>query len=159
MIRNNLTANDKYPVRDCESLSSPIQMELSLKSKPFSDFFVPFLESTSNFKHFEKEHDLHSCFISEITECETPDFENISLSYMLKSTGFSNYIDCNWQVSCSGLWQFLIPDPNAIFFETKTFSNSYVLFPKSTSNFKNFGEQYDLHSYFISEITDCEKSG
>ena len=45
-------------------------MELSLKPTIFSDFFVPFLDSTSNFKHFEKKDVRHTCFISEITECE-----------------------------------------------------------------------------------------
>ena len=45
-------------------------MELSLKPKIFSDFFVPFLQSTSNFKHLEKKDDPHSYFISEITHCE-----------------------------------------------------------------------------------------
>ena len=49
---------------------SPIQMELSLKPKPFSYFFVPFLESTSNFKDFEKNDDRHSYFISQITDCQ-----------------------------------------------------------------------------------------
>ena len=29
-------------------------MQLSLKLKTFSDFFVQFFESSSNFKHFEK---------------------------------------------------------------------------------------------------------
>ena len=70
MFRNTLTANDKYPVRDCVNLLSPIQMQLSLKPTIFSHFFVPFLESTSNFKHFEKKDDRHTYFISEITECE-----------------------------------------------------------------------------------------
>ena len=70
MFRNTLTANDNYPVQDCGNLSSPIQMDLSLKPKLFSDFFVPFLESTSNFKHFEKKDDRHSYFISEITDCQ-----------------------------------------------------------------------------------------
>ena len=70
MFRNTLTANDKYPVRDCVNLLSPIQMQLSLKPTIFSHFFVPFLESTSNFKHFEKKDDRHSYFISEIKECE-----------------------------------------------------------------------------------------
>ena len=70
MFRNTLTANDKYPVRDCVNLLSPIQMQLSLKPTIFSHFFVPFLESTSNFKHFEKKDDRHSYFISEITDCE-----------------------------------------------------------------------------------------
>ena len=70
MFRNTLTANDKYPVKDSRNLSSPIQMELSLKPIIFSDFLVPFLESTSNFKHFEKKDDRHTYFISEIRECE-----------------------------------------------------------------------------------------
>ena len=70
MFRYTLTANDNYNVQDCVNLSSPIQMELSLKQKTFSDFFVPFLESTSNFKHLEKKDDRDSYFITEITHCE-----------------------------------------------------------------------------------------
>ena len=70
MFRNLFIANDKYPVRECVNLSSPIQMELSLKATVFSDSFVPFLESTSDFKDFEKIDDRHSFFISEITDCE-----------------------------------------------------------------------------------------
>ena len=49
-----MTANDKYPVLDSEILTSPIKMELSLKSKTFNDSLVRFLQSTSNFNHFEK---------------------------------------------------------------------------------------------------------
>ena len=45
-------------------------MQLSYRATIFSDFFVSFLESTSNFKHFEKKDDRHSYFISEIKECE-----------------------------------------------------------------------------------------
>ena len=67
---NTLTANDKYPDRDCLNLLSPIQMQLSLKPTICSDLFVPFLESTSNFKHFEKKDDSHSYFILEIRHCE-----------------------------------------------------------------------------------------
>ena len=70
MFPNTLTANDKYTVRDCVNLSFPIEIQLSLKPPFFSDFFVPFLESNSNFKHFEKKVDRHSYFISEITDCE-----------------------------------------------------------------------------------------
>ena len=70
MFCNILTANDKYPVRDCVNLLSPIEMPLSLKPRNFSDFFVPFLESTSNSKHFEKKDDSHSYFIWEIRHCE-----------------------------------------------------------------------------------------
>ena len=70
MFHKTLSANDKYTVRDCVNLSPPIQMQLSLKETIFSDLFVPFLESTSNFKHFEKTDDRHSYFISEITDWE-----------------------------------------------------------------------------------------
>ena len=70
MFRNTLAANGKYPVHDCVNLSSPIQMQLSSKPIIFSDFFVPFLEFTSNFKRFEKKDDRHSYFISEITDYE-----------------------------------------------------------------------------------------
>ena len=54
MFRNTLTANDKYPFRDLQNSASPTQMQLSLKLKTFSYNFVPFLESTSDFKDFEK---------------------------------------------------------------------------------------------------------
>ena len=57
---NRLTADGKYPVQDCDYFQLPIQMQLSEKRKTFSQFFVPFLESTSNFKDFEKNDDCHS---------------------------------------------------------------------------------------------------
>ena len=57
---NTLTADDKYPFEDCENLPLPIQMQLSGKRKTFSEFFVPFLESTSNFKHYKGKDDRHS---------------------------------------------------------------------------------------------------
>ena len=70
MFRSTLTANDNYPVQDCWNLSSSIEMHLYLKPKIFSDLIVPFLESTSNFKYFEKRDDHQTYFISDINECE-----------------------------------------------------------------------------------------
>ena len=64
------TTDGKYPVRDCENLQLAIQMQLSEKRKYFIEFFVPFLESTSNFKHFERKDDCHRLYISEIRDCE-----------------------------------------------------------------------------------------
>ena len=72
VLRNTLTANDKHPVRDFENLLSQIQMTLSLKRKTFVDSFVPFLESTSNFKRFEKKYDRHSYFISDFYRLSKP---------------------------------------------------------------------------------------
>ena len=57
---NTWIAADKYPIQDCENLRLPIQIQLSEKGKVFSAFFVPFLESTSNFKNLEKNGDCHS---------------------------------------------------------------------------------------------------
>ena len=57
---NTLTAEGKYRVQDWENLSLPIQMQLTEKRETFFQFFVPFLESISNFKHSEKRDDCHS---------------------------------------------------------------------------------------------------
>ena len=61
-----LTANDKYLVLDCEKLPLPIPTQLSEKRKTFSEYFIAFLESTSNFKDFERKYDRHSQSISEL---------------------------------------------------------------------------------------------
>ena len=53
---NTLTADGKYPCQDCENLQLPIQVQLFEKHKTFSPFFVRFLESRSNFKHFERKY-------------------------------------------------------------------------------------------------------
>ena len=45
-------------------------MELYLKQTIFADLLVSFLETTSNFKNFEKKDDRHSYFISEIRDYE-----------------------------------------------------------------------------------------
>ena len=58
---NTLTGDDKYSVQDWDNLLLPIKMQLSEKRKNFSQFFVLFVESTSNFRHFQKKkHDAHS---------------------------------------------------------------------------------------------------
>ena len=57
---DTLPADAKYPVKYYENLRLPIQMILCEKRKPFSQFFLSFLESTSNFKHFEEKDDGHS---------------------------------------------------------------------------------------------------
>ena len=46
-------------------------MQLYDRQKTFSLGFVPFIESSWNFKHFRKKEDCDSWYISEITECQT----------------------------------------------------------------------------------------
>ena len=70
MFPNTLTANEKYLVLDYVNLSSPIEMQSSIKPTIVSDFFVLSFEFKSNFKYFEKKDDRHTYFISEIRECE-----------------------------------------------------------------------------------------
>ena len=60
MFLKTLIANARYPVQGCENLQLPIQMQLSEKQKTISQFFLRFLESISNFKHFEEKDDPHS---------------------------------------------------------------------------------------------------
>ena len=57
---NTLSGDGKYPVQDSKNLTLSIQMLLSEERKTFSEFFVPFLESASNFIHFERKDDRHS---------------------------------------------------------------------------------------------------
>ena len=56
VLLNILTADGKYRVQGCGNMQLPIQKIFSIYSiqKIFSEIFIPFLESTSNFKHFEK---------------------------------------------------------------------------------------------------------
>ena len=57
---NTLTADAKYPVEDCENLQLPFQIQLCEKRKTFPQFFIPFLESTSNLQqHFERKDVRH----------------------------------------------------------------------------------------------------
>ena len=57
---NTLTDDGINAVQGCGNLQLPIQMQLSEKPKSFSEFFVPFLNSTSNFEHLERKDDRHS---------------------------------------------------------------------------------------------------
>ena len=60
VLVNSLNVDGKYRVQDCENLQLPIHMQLSEKRTIFSQFFVPFLESISNFEHFEEKDDCQS---------------------------------------------------------------------------------------------------
>ena len=57
---NTMTVDGRYPGHNCQNLPVPIQMQLSQKRKTFSQFFVAFLKSASNFKQFETKDDGHS---------------------------------------------------------------------------------------------------
>ena len=50
-----LTGDDKYSLCYRQNLSETIQMQLSKRLKIFLQLIAAFLESSSNFEHFEKQ--------------------------------------------------------------------------------------------------------
>ena len=46
----------------------PFEMQLSPKQKIISQFLPKFLKSTSDFEHFEKKHEPHNLFFSEVID-------------------------------------------------------------------------------------------
>ena len=57
---NTLTLDDKHYMLNRDNLTQPIQIQLSLKQKTFSEFFFPFLKSILNLKHLPKKKERHS---------------------------------------------------------------------------------------------------
>ena len=55
LFLNILTGDDKYSLCYRQNLSETIQMQLSKRLKIFLQLIAAFLESSSNFEHFEKQ--------------------------------------------------------------------------------------------------------
>ena len=54
LLPNTRSANSRYSLLNRNNLTQPIQMQLSRKQKPFSEFFSAFLKAGLNFQHFRK---------------------------------------------------------------------------------------------------------
>ena len=54
-----------------ENLRHQVQMQISLKPKIFSLFFIASMKSTLNSEYFEKKDQSHSLSITEIIDCKT----------------------------------------------------------------------------------------
>ena len=67
---NTLAADEKYLYLYRDSLTIPIQMQLSEKKITISRFFAAFLKFRLSFEHFQKKEDPYSFCISEITDSE-----------------------------------------------------------------------------------------
>ena len=74
---NTLTDDEKYSLLYTDNLMQPIQILLSQKQKPFSEFFSAFSKSTLNFEHSGKKDDPHSRCIPQITVSEKRDSINV----------------------------------------------------------------------------------
>ena len=57
---NTLAVNDKHYVLNRDNLTQPIQIQLSLKQKNVSEFFLVFLKSRLNFEHLHTKDDPRS---------------------------------------------------------------------------------------------------
>ena len=60
LFLNILVVNDKHYLLNRDDLTKPIQMPLSEKEKIFFKFWLVFLKSILNLKHFPKKGDPHS---------------------------------------------------------------------------------------------------
>ena len=65
---NTLTAEYRYSRRNMQTFAQQVQTPLSLKQKTFSGFFIAFLKSALNGKHFKKKGESSSLSISEIID-------------------------------------------------------------------------------------------
>ena len=63
-----MTVEYKYSRRNMQIFAQQDQRPLSLKEKIFSGFFIAFLKSASNGKHFKKKGESSSLSISEIID-------------------------------------------------------------------------------------------
>ena len=57
MFVNTLTDDENYPFWDSRDLQFPVELHLSKKQNIFFQFFLPFIETSWNFKHFWKKDD------------------------------------------------------------------------------------------------------
>ena len=81
--------------------------------------------------------------------------ENISLSDIRNLRGVCYYIDCRWQGSFLGLWEFAATDTNTVILKTNDILSIFVHFLQYKSNFRHFEEKTDRRSSSISLIKDC----
>ena len=65
-----MTANYEYSRSNRENLSLPIQMQLSEKSKPFSNFLLHFQNLHQILTNLKKKKEPHSSSISEVIDSE-----------------------------------------------------------------------------------------
>ena len=75
MFLNTLTAEYKYSRRNMQTFAETVQTPLSLKQKPFSEFFIAFLESTWT-NIFKKKGESCSLSISEIIDSKRGGYLN-----------------------------------------------------------------------------------
>ena len=74
---NTLCADCKYSRQNRKNLSQQDPIQISLKLKTCSLFFIAFLKPTLNLKSFEKKDQSQSLSIREIINCERSSYLNV----------------------------------------------------------------------------------
>ena len=69
---------------------------------------------------------------------------------------FPNTLTANDKYPVWGCENLSSPIQMQVYLKPKTFDDSFLPFPESTSNFEHSEKNDYRHRYFISENTDCE---
>ena len=85
------THSDAFSLSKSEYLTQPIQMQLSLNQKMFSEFFSSFPQSTYNLKYFEKKDDPQRLFLSQFIESKMWGYLNAKNAPCQNTYGQSRY--------------------------------------------------------------------
>ena len=64
-------------------------MEISLKLKTCSQFFIAFLKSMLNMQYFEKKDQSQSLSIAEIVDCETGSYLNVQKAIFISTLRYT----------------------------------------------------------------------
>ena len=72
-----MTTGDKYSRWNMQNFSQRLEASLSEKQKIFSEFFIAFLKSAWNLKHFEKKIEYPSLIISKIIDSYRGSYLNV----------------------------------------------------------------------------------
>ena len=73
---NALAVDHKHSCYKRENFRKIVEIQLFKRLKSFYQFFIAFLESTSNFQHFEKKDESQSSAISESIDSNKRNFLN-----------------------------------------------------------------------------------
>ena len=68
LLVNTLVADENYPVLNTDNSTIPIQMQVSQKQNPFSQFLAQFLNFRWKFEYFSKKHEHIGFSILEVTD-------------------------------------------------------------------------------------------
>ena len=113
---NTLTADVQYFLPNTEYLLEPIKIQLSKEKSFFLNFLLYFWNLHQILNSLKKEGEQHSLCISEIVECERPDYLNVwkdPIQNTLQTVDMLNGLEHWWNLKdsvssyFSSLWEKL----------------------------------------------------